>query len=151
MFRFLLVLLVIGLTVFALTDAVSTPDKKIKSAPRIAWVLAILLLPPLGALAWLWVGKDRSPDSGDTPRGRTAPASPDDDPEFLASIDRAARNARRDAEKADSRKPGSEDATPGPIVDDPPDSPKTSDKADGSDDGSKHVGGADRDDPRNIA
>ena len=48
------------------------------------WLLAILLLPVLGALAWLFLGRPRVERAPQRPR--RAPVAPDDDPDFLRSL-----------------------------------------------------------------
>lgn len=93
------VVLVVLLTALALISCLSVEDKReIRGAPRPVWVLVILLLPLLGAIAWFLFGRPRKPGAPvvgwpgggppEPPRGR----APDDDPEFLRSLDQRTLN-----------------------------------------------------------
>lgn len=78
MVRFWLVLvaLVVVVTVFCAVDALMLDRLRIRGLPRWAWVLVVLLVPVVGSVLWLTVG-----------RGRTRrTVAPDDDPEFLAEL-----------------------------------------------------------------
>jgi hypothetical protein len=77
----LLLLLDLALVIIALVDVLRADEKDVRTAPWIAWMFAILLLPPFGAIAWFV-------------RGRPVPhvplrafVAPDDNPEFLRSLD----------------------------------------------------------------
>jgi len=67
---------------------------RVRTMPRALWVLVILLLPILGPLAYFLWG--RSAPAEGSPRRPHRPASPDDDPEFLRSMD--TEQSRRDRE-----------------------------------------------------
>lgn len=72
---------------------------RVRTMPRALWVLVILLLPILGPLAYfVWGRPARSPDGG-TPRRPARPSSPDDDPDFLRSMN--TERSRRDRELLD--------------------------------------------------
>jgi len=77
----------VALDVFAIVDVALTDPRRVRAIPKFAWVILIIILPILGALLWLIVGKDRSDRSGER---RTI--APDDDPAFL-------KNLRRDEEQ----------------------------------------------------
>lgn len=86
----LLVLLVVVLVVYALVDCLQSPGSEVHGLPKPLWLAIIVLLPLVGPLAWLVAGRER---------GRTAPVArtgrslaPDDDPEFLARLDRQRRD-----------------------------------------------------------
>ncbi|MDN5686811.1 MAG: PLD nuclease N-terminal domain-containing protein [Brachybacterium sp.] len=101
MLRGFLVVLSIALTVFALADCVQTEDDKVRGVPKWAWVVLIVLLPWVGPITWLVVGKDR-PNEGwtDRPR-RDGPTAPDEDPEFLRRLDEDIRRERRERRQRD--------------------------------------------------
>lgn len=93
------------LVVLALISCLSAERGAIRGLPRPVWVLLILLLPLLGAIAWFLAGRPvtrrpgpggGTPTAGPAGRPRPKPAAPDDDPDFLKSID--AEQARRDQE-----------------------------------------------------
>ena len=88
MIRYLPVLIVLALTVYALVDCVRTEDDRVRGLPKVIWVLIILLFNLVGSLAWLIAGRERV-----LPRTRPSagPIAPDDDPDFLREIERRRR------------------------------------------------------------
>ena len=101
-FVFLAAIAVI-LVVLALISCLSAERSGIRTLPRFVWVVLILLVPLLGPIAWFLAGRPVGArtgtgpaQSGPTGRPRPRPAAPDDDPEFLKSID--AEQSRRDHE-----------------------------------------------------
>ncbi|MEU1585391.1 PLD nuclease N-terminal domain-containing protein [Micromonospora sp. NPDC005710] len=93
----LLFLVQIVLAVCALISCLSAEEGQIRALPRIAWVLIILFFPLVGSIAWFIVGRETSPGArkgwpGGTERQRPRPVAPDDDPEFLSSMQDRAKN-----------------------------------------------------------
>lgn len=86
MLRVLPVLIVLGLTVYALIDCAGAEPREVRLMPKPAWLLLIALLPPLGALGWLLRGRPAAPS--ERPGRDTRPLAPDDDPDFLRSLRR---------------------------------------------------------------
>lgn len=94
------------LAVAALISCLSAEDDEIRVLPRLAWVLIVLFLPLLGAIAWFRTGRASTAEHADgSPRTRWTgwprprqlrPPAPDDDPEFLRSLD--VRQAHRNRE-----------------------------------------------------
>ena len=74
--------LLLAVTVFALVEAIMTP--KAELARKGWWVAAIVLLPLVGPLLWLVVGRRSREDRGGG--GRRPPLAPDDDPDFLRGL-----------------------------------------------------------------
>ena len=93
MARGIIAVLSIALTVFALADCVQTEDEKVKGLPKWAWIVLIVLLPWVGPITWLFVGKERT-GGGGQPR-RKGPTAPDEDPDFLRQLDEDIRRERR--------------------------------------------------------
>ncbi|WP_431942210.1 PLD nuclease N-terminal domain-containing protein [Micromonospora marina] len=98
----LLFLVQIVLAVFALISCLSADKEKVRALPRTIWVLIILFFPLVGSIAWFLVGRERpAGTAGATGTARPAaparPLAPDDDPEFLASLDE--RSRREDQER----------------------------------------------------
>ncbi|MEU8182145.1 PLD nuclease N-terminal domain-containing protein [Micromonospora sp. NPDC049044] len=94
----LLFLVQIVLAVCALISCLSAEEGQIRALPRIAWVLIILFFPLVGSIAWFVAGREPTPgarpswpgSAGLPERQRPRPVAPDDDPEFLRSVqDRA--------------------------------------------------------------
>ncbi|MET9115939.1 PLD nuclease N-terminal domain-containing protein [Streptomyces longwoodensis] len=101
MFRLLMYLVPLALTIFAFIDCLNTPEDEARHLPKIAWVFIILLFWIVGPIAWLAAGKVRSvPAGGRTPsewhrNHRPQYVAPDDNPEFLKSL--AEENKRDEA------------------------------------------------------
>ncbi|MEU5180785.1 PLD nuclease N-terminal domain-containing protein [Streptomyces longwoodensis] len=101
MFRLLMYLVPLALTIFAFIDCLNTPEDEARHLPKIAWVFIILLFWIVGPIAWLAAGKVRTvPAGGRTPsewhrNHRPQYVAPDDNPEFLKSL--AEENKRDEA------------------------------------------------------
>lgn len=106
--RYLGLLLVFGLTLYALIDCIRTDDSEVKGLPKVLWVVVIVLIGLIGPIAWLVAGRDRRfrPPARPRPAG---PVAPDDDPAFLREIDlerrRRAERERREKERRDRPHP----------------------------------------------
>jgi hypothetical protein len=89
-----LVLLVLGLIS-------SLSAVRVRNMPRFLWVLAILLVPLVGPVAYFLFGRPLPPprEGGPVRRRNPRPTSPDDDPDFLRSMD--IEQSRRDRELLD--------------------------------------------------
>lgn len=127
MLRALPVIASIALSVYALADAIQTEPDRVRGIPKWAWIVLIVLVPWVAPITWLLIGKERTPlgpavgtrsasaGSGQGPsdssaRGReggwsgsssvrrSGPMAPDDDPEFLRSLDEENRRRRRERE-----------------------------------------------------
>ena len=79
-----------GLTLYALFEALLTPAREVRSLPKTAWVAVIVLVPLVGPLLWLLLGRARP---GPRPTG-----APDDDEAFLRSL---RMQRRQDAREQD--------------------------------------------------
>ncbi|WP_456845087.1 PLDc N-terminal domain-containing protein [Cellulomonas sp. P5_C6] len=95
--RNLVVLLLIGLTVYCVFDIVrSTAPERLGVHP-VFWVLLVVFVPLLGVLAWLAVkwsrGTAYAGQEAPAAPARRRPAAPDDDPEFLWRLDEDRRRA----------------------------------------------------------
>lgn len=98
MLRILTFVLPLALWVWAFIDCLTTPEEEVKHLPKVIWVIVVLLFPLVGSIAWLVAGKQRGAyrtsgraDAGGGPvhGGRGGrPLAPDDDPEFLASLNK---------------------------------------------------------------
>jgi hypothetical protein len=85
--RVLLGLLVLGMTIYAVIDAIQTEDAQVQHLPKLLWILLILLFAPIGPIAWFVVGRQRGPQIGRASRNYpSAPRGPDDDPDFLRKL-----------------------------------------------------------------
>jgi hypothetical protein len=109
----LVALLLIGFWVWALLDCISTDSSLCRNLPKGVWLIVVLLLPDIGSLAWLLLGRPEKahwrPGSTDYRAPRRA-VGIEDDPRYSgpASVtDR--RSAELDAELArwETKKPES--------------------------------------------
>ena len=69
----------VALTVYALVDLFVTPAAKLRAFPKPVWIALIVVLPVIGPLLWLFIGKNRQ-------AAMSGPKAPDDDPRFLGSL-----------------------------------------------------------------
>lgn len=107
----LLFLADVALVAVALIGCLSAEEDEIRSLPRIGWIFVILFFPVVGPVAWFAAGRPEPVATRiDPPRSATGPAdppgergrqqrrplAPDDDPEFLRSLD--SEQAKRDRE-----------------------------------------------------
>ncbi|TDC77530.1 PLDc_N domain-containing protein [Micromonospora sp. KC606] len=81
------------LAVCALISCLSAEEGQVRALPRVVWVPLILFVPLVGSVAWFLAGRPVAAAGG---RARHRSVAPDDDPEFLRSIDE--RSRRDDAE-----------------------------------------------------
>jgi hypothetical protein len=95
----------LALAVFALISCLSAEEGEIRALPRLAWVLIILFFPLIGSIAWFLAGRPArtsAPRSSSQPIGgfreyeRPRQLAPDDDPEFLRSLN--AEKSKQDKE-----------------------------------------------------
>lgn len=103
-----LIVLTIIIVIWALVEVVQADKAQVRHLPKWAWlILVVFPLPPLGAIAWFFLGRPKGgvtarPASGgglnlpNLPR-RTRYVSrpaPDDDPEFLRRLQAEAEHQR---------------------------------------------------------
>lgn len=119
MFRAILIIgaiaLAVGVIIYSLIDCSRSDARDIRGLRRGPWLAIILLLPVIGGILWLSLGRPRYASPGSVPtRGK----GPDDDPEFLRQLDRRRRQAER--ERQAREQPGEDQAG-----DDPADEPQS--------------------------
>jgi hypothetical protein len=79
--RVVVVLVVLGVTVYALVDCWGSDGPSVRLLPRALWFL-VVLVPVVGPVLWLVAGRPREVMDAPHPR----PVAPDDDPEFLRRL-----------------------------------------------------------------
>lgn len=94
----LLFVVQIALTVVALISCLSAEEDEIRALPRLIWVLIILFFPLVGSIAWFLAGRPAKAEGGGgfPEQKRQRPVAPDDDPDFLGSLD--AQQSQQDRE-----------------------------------------------------
>jgi hypothetical protein len=100
MVRLFIFLAAVQLVLFVLGLISSLSADRVRNAPRLVWVLLIVLIPLLGSIAYLiWGRPSGVPTEGVPRRGRSRPSSPDDDLDFLRSLRaKESEQSRRDRE-----------------------------------------------------
>ena len=73
----------IAFTIYALVDVAMTQAPRIRAFPKAVWIALIVVLPVIGPVLWLLIGKSKPSRSKPTNTRR----GPDDDPSFLGTID----------------------------------------------------------------
>ena len=106
-------LVVVILTVYTLVECALFDRSRIRGLPRWVWIFVIVLVPVIGALLWIFVGRgSRGASSGRVRRS----VAPDDDPAFLKGLNREKNQEERirqleqelaDLDKPDPRADGS--------------------------------------------
>jgi hypothetical protein len=115
----ILFILLVAFWLYCLLDAISTPRSQVRSLSKGAWILIVACTLEIGGALWLLFGRPRRSagssagpgPSRSRPAGRSEawsswprqpgaarPAgrpAPDDDPEFLAGLDRKANDQQR--------------------------------------------------------
>ena len=97
------------LWIFCLVDVIVMDDSLCRHLPKMVWLIVVLLLPLVGSILWLAVGRPRVSTSGYTRRragfpeyerpGRHVATNPDDDAEFLRQCRERAEEQRRRAKE----------------------------------------------------
>ena len=84
------------LALYSLLDVATTPGDQVRTLPKAAWVVLIIVFPLLGSVGWLFAGRPQQRPGGLPYKGNRGahPAGrqqlpPDDDPEFLRRADKA--------------------------------------------------------------
>ena len=72
----------VALTIYALVDLSVTQATRLRAFPKPVWIALIVVLPVIGPILWLTIGKNR--------RATTKPKAPDDDPNFLGTLGESA-------------------------------------------------------------
>ena len=87
MARVIPLIIIFGLTIYALVDCARADETQIRNLPKWGWLLLIILLGPqavaIGPIAYLIAGRSK-PKGFRAPKRRILP--PDDDPEFLGRL-----------------------------------------------------------------
>jgi len=88
-------LVAVAVTIYTLIDCARTERHQVRSLPKSAWIVVILLLPLVGAGLWYLLGRPVAGQaSGPAPRSN----APDDDEDFLRQLEVWRRQQQREAE-----------------------------------------------------
>jgi hypothetical protein len=114
--RFLPFLISLVLTVYALFSCIQTPDEDVPHLPKLLWIVLIVFVPFAGPIVWLLMSRAHANRQEGVVRREPSkpparPAAPDDDPDFLKSLDRY-RDPRTTARPPEPENPAAEPKTP---------------------------------------
>ena len=116
MVRFLPFLISLVLSVYALFSCIQTPDEDVPYLPKLVWIVLIVFVPFVGPIVWLLMLRmqlGRSDREVRPPKPTARPVAPDDDPDFLKSLDRY-RDPRTTAKPPQDEKPPQDKTPPEP-------------------------------------
>jgi phospholipase D-like protein len=105
--RFLPFLISLALSVYALFSCIQTPDEDVPHLPKLVWIVLIVFVPFVGPIVWLLMLRTQSGQRDAVvrpPKPTERPVAPDDDPDFLASLERY-RDPRTTIKPPDKPKP----------------------------------------------
>ena len=86
-------LALLALWLFCIFDVIATDSAAVRNLPKGLWLMLVLILPDIGAIAWLLLGRPEKVGwrPGDTDYRRPArsgrPIGPEDSQEFIAGIE----------------------------------------------------------------
>ncbi len=111
--------LLIALWLYCIFDVIATDEVLVRSLPKMAWLFIVIILPSIGSIAWLALGRPvfagwRPGDT--TGRATRRVVGPEDRPDFGSSS--TAEQARLEAWEADLKRREQELRRDGP--EDPP-------------------------------
>ncbi|MFI7587985.1 PLD nuclease N-terminal domain-containing protein [Spongisporangium articulatum] len=91
-----LALVIIGVTIYAFIDCARCDPTTVRGLPKPFWLVVIVVLAPVGGIAWILMGDSSAPNHqmGRSPRT----IAPDDDPDFLRSLNNEPNDVKPDDE-----------------------------------------------------
>lgn len=83
--RALPLVLALALLLYGLFDALQTEESRIRTLPKVMWIVVMVVIPIIGPILWLILGR---PEGQTEHRAsfRRQPVAPDDDPLFLDEL-----------------------------------------------------------------
>lgn len=95
-----LIIVSLGVMIYALIEAISTPSERTRIMPKGVWIMVIILIPLIGGVLWLLFGNENAYLASTVQgfkkaSGPARPTTPDDDEEFLRSLDIQRAQQRR--------------------------------------------------------
>ena len=110
-------LVVLVLWIYCVVDVLTRPESDFTHLPKIGWLLVVVLLPTLGSILWLVVGRPAAPyrpasntsySEYDRP-GRYVAQNPESDEAFLRQLRERAESQRREARRQEEERQRRED------------------------------------------
>lgn len=90
--RYLPVIFGVVLFIYGIIDCIRSESADVRSIPKPAWIIVILILPFFGVLLWFFFGRPQYSATVSSGQGQPAAPSrgylaPDDDPVFLRNLE----------------------------------------------------------------
>jgi Phospholipase_D-nuclease N-terminal len=79
----------VAIVIFAFIDCLLTNGDQVRGLPKPVWAILIVVIPLLGALAWLTIGRipqKRALNESASGASSSHPRGPDDDPDFIGRL-----------------------------------------------------------------
>ena len=83
--RYLPLVIVALLMIYCVVEVAQTPTYAVRRMPRWLWATAIICLPLIGAVCWIFFGRPTKA-SRESQRDLRMPKAPDDDVDFLRGL-----------------------------------------------------------------
>ena len=83
--RYLPIIIVALLMIYCVVEVAQAPPLAVRRMPRWLWAVAVICLPLVGAIGWLFLGRPNAETLGKRTR-RPRPTAPDDDVDFLRGL-----------------------------------------------------------------
>lgn len=85
MIRALPVIITVMLMIYCIVEVAQADADEVRHAPKWLWAVAVIALPLVGSLLWLFLGRPTD-DSRREAQDVRFPAAPDDDEDFLRGL-----------------------------------------------------------------
>lgn len=88
------------LWVFCIFDVIRSDEPLVRNLPKMIWLFLVVLIPPVGPIAWLVLGRpqtERSQSASPRQAG-TEPIGPEDSPKFMSALEERKRLERWEKE-----------------------------------------------------
>jgi len=145
--RFLPAVIELALLVYCLADCIQTERSRVRTLPKLGWILLIVLVPIIGGIGWLVAGRPARDGVGDSGSFGPAirrlggglsgasprrPLAPEDDPAFMRRLDHGNPEKERLLEQWEAEQARREeqplDRPPSDVQDAPGDTPETQER-----------------------
>lgn len=92
-------MVILCLWAYAVFDVIRTDEAAMRNMPKVLWLLVVALIPPVGPIAWLALGRPEGVAASHPTRTRPAPPpralGPEDSPDFMLRAGDEVRRLRK--------------------------------------------------------
>jgi hypothetical protein len=101
-------IVLLALWLFCLVDVILTADHACRNLPKMLWLVVVLILPDVGSVLWLILGRPQGARPANVLSAQAAPINPDDDEAFMRQVRERAEQQRRAAREQKHDRPDAE-------------------------------------------